>query len=54
MGLFLLQRRILRFAVGGDDPTQDGIYPDPLPGGFDRKQHPPTYFFQLAITTYDY
>ncbi|THH07970.1 hypothetical protein EW146_g9146 [Bondarzewia mesenterica] len=20
---------------GGDDPTQDGIYPDPLPGGFD-------------------
>ena len=19
---------------GGDDPTQDGIYPDPLPGGF--------------------
>ena len=20
---------------GGNDPTQDGIYPDPLPGGFD-------------------
>ncbi|KAM5536931.1 hypothetical protein V8D89_009478 [Ganoderma adspersum] len=21
---------------GGDDPTQDGIYPDPLPGGFNQ------------------
>lgn len=23
---------------GGDDPTQDGIYPDPLPGGFDQPE----------------
>lgn len=23
---------------GGDDPTQDGIYPDPLPGGFDHPE----------------
>ena len=22
-------------AIGGDDPEQDGIYPDTLPGGFD-------------------
>ena len=25
---------------GGDDPTQDGIYPDPLPGGFDGEHCP--------------
>ncbi|KAF5392549.1 hypothetical protein D9757_002178 [Collybiopsis confluens] len=24
---------------GGDDPTQDGIYPDALPGGFKGKSH---------------
>lgn len=23
---------------GGDDPTQDGIYPDPLPGGFNQPE----------------
>lgn len=23
---------------GGDDPTQDGIYPDPQPGGFDKPE----------------
>ena len=25
---------VLNFTLGGDNPEFDGIYPDPLPGGF--------------------
>ena len=33
---------------GGDDPEQDGIYPDPLPGGFNGEN--PVFLSYISTT----
>ena len=36
---------------GGDDPTQDGVYPDTQPGGYDRMKSLMDVFLELTSLT---